>query len=72
MQVAGGGPISSIQNLYVVIPYLGGGGQVRIEDVEGRSPFSFWLSVSAEFGMDGVGIGDMSSLGIPRRIQQVG
>lgn len=76
MQVAGGRLIPSIQNLYVVIPVppLFWGKQVGTEDVEGSSPFSYWFSVTAELGMDslGVGIGSMSSLGIPRRIQHLG
>lgn len=74
--MAGGGLVPSIWNLYIVIPvpHLCLGGRVRKKAVEGDSPFSYWFSITAEFGMDGlgVGIGNIYFLGIPRRIQRVG
>lgn len=52
---------------------LGGDKYVR-KLLRGGSPFSYWFSITAEFGIDGlgVGIGNIYFLGIPRRIQHVG
>lgn len=71
----GGRLTPSILSLCVVIPapHLFLGKQAWKKNVEGGSPFSYWFSITAEFRMDGLGmgIGDIYFLGIPRRIQHV-